>query len=379
MVSLQRAPVSCAIALLAAAAGPTLNAQGTGQSDPRQARPQAPTELAWTAALEAQFLSGGIADAERIYLSLDGTRVAALGHRDGAVAWTRDLVTTGTPVAMGNSVYVRSPEAVVALDATSGVERWRSNIGPLTKIGPSIVGNLVLAVAAPSTLVAISASDGALVWRRELTSPPMYPPTGTTERVFAALADSRVVALSSSSGTVLWDRRLSGTLAAPTHVGGRLLVGSSSKELYALDANGGQLAWRWRIGADVVGTVAGNGMVFVASRDNVLRAFEPRRGTLRWKQAISGRPTTPPRLLGLVVIVVSAATTHMFEARTGAAIGTYVGTAEVEGAAIDLLTSNTNSPVLALVMKDGRVLGLRAKPASQESTTERDSSKPGTP
>ena len=148
---------------------------------------------------------------------------------DLAPAWTfrthaDDGQPQGPPIVNGDTMFVTSAEQVIALQATTGTERWRY-VHPL----PSDVRR------PHSTNRGVALYD---------------------DMVFVGTLDAHVVALEATTGAVVWDRRIADyrhtyyITLAPLAVNGKIIVGMSGGEfgirgfITALDAGTGDEIWK---------------------------------------------------------------------------------------------------------------------------------------
>ncbi|MFB6080711.1 MAG: PQQ-binding-like beta-propeller repeat protein [Haloferacaceae archaeon] len=83
----------------------------------------------WTRGVKAGGRTALVGDGERVYYLAnrgDEPGLYALSAADGAVEWTVDVTTerVGRPVVAGESVLVRTDDALRAFDPADGAERW---------------------------------------------------------------------------------------------------------------------------------------------------------------------------------------------------------------------------------------------------------------
>lgn len=213
-----------------------------------------------------------------------------------------------------------------------------------------------------------SCTRGQIAWRTELDAPSrMRAALGADGVAYLSLTDSRVVAVSVSDGRVIWTEQLDGILSEPAAARQRVFVGSTNKVFYALDASSGRRAWYWPTGGTVLGSTADDKSVYVVSLDNIVRAFDQGSGNMRWQKPTSIRVVSPPRLAGGILIITGIRPIlASFDPGTGTPGNTFVLPAELEFAVHDSaplisLAAEPDVVSIVLVMRDGRVLGLRPK------------------
>jgi PQQ-dependent dehydrogenase (methanol/ethanol family) len=164
------------------------------------------------------------------------THYSALSHIDASnvdrlrVAWAYpmpgDSVLEATPVVVDGVMYMTQPGAVVALDARSGRQIWRSTRAQKAR-SPYEINPFNRGVAAAGP------------------------------RLFVGTLDAALVALDARSGAPLWETQVADTMlgysltSAPLVVKDKVLVGITGGEfgargfLDAYDAATGKRLWRW--------------------------------------------------------------------------------------------------------------------------------------
>lgn len=197
--------------------------------------------------------------------------------RKGEVGWT--FRTDEVPVARFGTLAL-GPETVYAvgvssgsvtwhhaIDASSGVERWRAD-GLNHSTALTVAEGTVLAGGFYGQVVAQSAEDGSERWERELR-PAVRQLAVADGRVYAASSadeDGSLVALSLSGGETAWRGRGHGVAAA-----GDGVVAAENHTLRGVDASSGDERWA-RDGVSAVRALAlADGAVVVAGEDGVVR------------------------------------------------------------------------------------------------------------
>jgi outer membrane protein assembly factor BamB len=327
--------------------------------EPRLA-PLLPSESAWLVNLPMPPSAPGAMDDTRVYVPLEGERFVALKRETGETVWTADIESQWPPLVNDGVVYVAASDELHALDAATGMHRWRVPLGRGPMAPLAIEADTIVTLVAPDAVWALRLSDGALQWSLSLG--------GTDARAMMAIdhgrifvsKDSRVVRIDLSDHKVKWDRTLPGMLGAPAIGKDRVLVGSTSNHLYALDPDRGGVEWSFQMGGDVVGAFVDGDTVFVVSFDNVLRALKRTNGNQIWKRALTTRPITAPRAVGGIVAVsgisVPLAT---FNAKTGMPIATFDAVSDLEGMPMFAAALSPYTVALVAIARDGRATGQR--------------------
>lgn len=211
--------------------------------------------------------------------------VESFDHVNRPVAATSDLVVYG-----GHMEYERTgsdPEpgegagGVVALDAATGRERWRTAVGG-TQMPVTVAGGTVFAApdkVRTSTsehqkdgtypLVALDADDGTVEWKFEARNTFYCSPAVTAEYVYFGL-DGSLWAVRTSDGSPAWSQSVDRSIErfSPLVVGGTVLVGDMDpsqgrSSVSAYDAATGDRRWSHELSEGKVSdVVAVDGAVF---------------------------------------------------------------------------------------------------------------------
>jgi outer membrane protein assembly factor BamB len=343
--------------------------------------PLLPVVQEWIATLDDAPSAAGAMDAERVYIPIQPEKLVALSRTTGAKLWTRDIESAWPPVIRGDVLYVVASDEIHALDAATGMERWRVSFdakiaAPLIAAGNQDPGaggvsvDLLIATFGKGLVAAYATDDGRMVWTRELGAASRFAPAIDGMRAVFAIDDSRAVALRLMDGRVEWEQKLDGMLNQPSYARDRIFIGSNTNFLFALDNVSGRIAWKWKTGGDVIGTAADSkGGAYYASLDNVVRGVNRGNGNQRWIKEIPTRPLLPPQVFGggmkyeeIVVLTGVTSEIDAFAAKNGAPAGMYMPPSDLQGA--PLIDSDLRPYQVAMVVitRDGRAIGL--KPSS---------------
>ena len=215
-------------------------------------------------ALDAVSRTGVTVGDGMAYLGVNGGTIYAVDLAKGKVAWTAELgrpvatqpaFTDGT-VVVGLQASRQEPHpTVVALDASTGEERWRADDESQAAIvsTASIAGGTVYVAFTGGQESSIDAFDLDTGGRRWRTRFPRFfdltattPPVVTDDAVYVTDAQGETYRLDPATGTRTWEFALNeGVLrTAPIAVGDHVLVGTIDGSLVALEASGGDLVWR---------------------------------------------------------------------------------------------------------------------------------------
>lgn len=219
--------------------------------------------------------------------------LAALDGATGAFRWERPVPREfhyGSPVAVGDTVYVDADERVIAMRASDGAEVWRAKVMSGTG-GLSTDGDRIFAAGPCGATIALSATTGSELWRHEvgcsgggsdrvavfggrLYHSSEELPRGSQQRLPNPVLDA-------GGGEVVG--RFDGRLL-PVFVDGLAVTQARDDALHAVDAATGDVRWR-NPGSFVRSPIAVGHDVY-AVRDNRLTAFSSEDGRVVWQEPL---------------------------------------------------------------------------------------------
>lgn len=218
------------------------------------------------------------------------------------LASTGAVVRTNTSVAVdGERLYVAAPDdslpseaALVALDARTGRELWRTRTAGSVRRDPVLGAGRVYALTHLNVAHALATTDGREIWRRELTPEP--PGRHRGSHTGLALSPAGLLAQVGGGPLMLLDPATGDTLA-------KLRVGSAHDTVPATDGQRAVLATLdglvgfdlpsraelWRTGPQIAlprhsAVVIDAGVAYVVGPE--LFAFSVADGALRWRRAL---------------------------------------------------------------------------------------------
>jgi outer membrane protein assembly factor BamB len=215
------------------------------------------------------------------------------GERPLAERWrvALDGTPTGAVVAAGDLALVATVDGrVVAVDAGSGVPRWRFLSGQrATAPLAAGAGVALLATAAPAgggTVFAVDLRTGEERWRLDTEAAVTVAPVVDDAGVY--VADGDVRSLETGTGAERWRQEVAGGAGA-LGVAEGTVVAAAGDGVVALDTGTGALRWGSGGGRPPVGPGIVGGLVVLAADDGlVARALAD--GAERWRAEDVGAP-----------------------------------------------------------------------------------------
>jgi outer membrane protein assembly factor BamB len=234
----------------------------------------------------------------------------AAGPALSGVKWmfrTRGPVR-GSPAVVGDAVLIGSGDGnLYALEASTGREKWRADLGDAVASAPAVAGGGVFVASRERKVTALDLATGRVRWRFQTDSDLPFEwgwdywlssPAIAGGALFVGSGDGNVYALDAATGEKLWQAATGGRVrSSPAVEDGTVYVGSMDGRLYALDAGTGKSRWVFdtdgvsidvaRAGFDrrsiVSSPAVSTDLVFVGSRDGKLYAVDRRTGKERWR------------------------------------------------------------------------------------------------
>lgn len=230
--------------------------------------------------------------------------VPLLGVR---AAWTSQVGQVAFPLephVLDSVVTVAGSDGtVVALDARTGRDLWRTHIGAKINAGVGSDGRLTAVVNSNNEVVTLE--SGRVLWRQQLAAQAYTAPLVAGGRVFVVTADRAVTAMDGASGRRLWTQqrpgdalvlKQSGVLLA---VADTLVVGQSGR-LVGLNPANGNVRWDASLASsrgtndverliDLVGRVSRVGNVVCARAfQATVGCVDSTRGQVLWSKKANG-------------------------------------------------------------------------------------------
>ena len=254
--------------------------------------------------LAAAVLAGCAAGSARPKPAELPPNVALMGVRH---AWTARIPAVNFPLqtrVVGNQVVVAGGDgSVVTLDANTGAEVARANVGTTLSAGVGSDGRTHAVVTRDNNVVALE--GGREIWRYRLPTQSYTAPLVAGGRVFVLGADRSLTALDGRAGTLLWTvqrpaeplvLRQAGVLTA---VGNTLVAGLAGR-LVGVNPDSGNVTWEAPVASargtndverlvDLVGGVRRQGNVVCARAfQAAVGCVDTYNGNVAWTRAANG-------------------------------------------------------------------------------------------
>lgn len=226
----------------------------------------APDERTIDPAALAAISAIGAPQSNDAWTQTNGGPTHAIGHLAGpaspSVAWRADMgaggdVLTATPVVAEGRVFTLDADARVTAFSTGGAEQWRVDLSPEAESGSDGFGGglafengRIFATTGFGQVVALDAATGDEIWRKQMGAPVRAAPSVSDGVVIAIARDNTAIGYAAEDGAVRWrvtgassDAGILGGASAAVSPGGVAILPFGSGELMAVRANSGQRLW----------------------------------------------------------------------------------------------------------------------------------------
>ena len=200
--------------------------------------------------------------------------------RDGEWAYPRadDLIEpiVGSPVVLGNTVYICSSDSMVyALDSRYGDELWKSEpLGDKLWVTPIIRDNTLYVSTFGGQIYALSTADGNLLpWSFKAETGFVSSPAIYEDIIIVGSFDRNLYAVRIGDDTLLWKFPAGNWFwGTPLVDEGIVYAGCLDGKVYALDALTGDKIWEFNTGDSVVASpiMADDSLVVATESGNIL-------------------------------------------------------------------------------------------------------------
>ncbi|WP_157982144.1 PQQ-binding-like beta-propeller repeat protein [Oceanicella sp. SM1341] len=269
--------------------------------------------LAWSADAgsgngSTLLTSGPVAANGRVY-TLDSSSEVTAFTSGGERVWRVDVSPEGEDgengyggglaLGEGGRLFVTTGFGqVVALDAASGEEYWRTPVRGIIRSAPTVANGRVFIVTRDDQAVALNAESGQILWRLQGAAGVTGIMGGASPAVDDVLAvlpfsSGEVTGALAASGRRIWTAAIAGgrrgyaradigdITGDPVILGDTIFVANQSGRLVSIDRRTGQRNWTANHGSINAVQPAGNSLFVLSDTAKLLRLDAP-SGALVW-------------------------------------------------------------------------------------------------
>lgn len=345
--------LSC-VAMAASLAGCSSLNPFAGKSAPRNPpavlediKPTLAVRTTWSTSIGGSgtfVFSPAIADGSVYAVAADGS-LARIDAASGHQLWR---INVGTPLTAGvgsdgATVAVAAEKGVLMAFDSDGKLRWKAQASSEILSAPAVGQGLVIARSVDNRIAAFDVESGARRWVAQRTSPPLTLRTApgiviAGPTVFVAMPGGRLLALALANGGARWEvavgdprgttelERIADLSGMPVVAGQDVCAVAYQGRVACFDALTGTPRWGKEMSSDV-GVAVDERFVFAADEHGAVTAFARDTGSGAWRNSkLKNRRLSAPVPIGSAVAVGDAQGYIHFLSREDGAFLARVGT-----------------------------------------------------
>ncbi|VAW53144.1 Outer membrane protein YfgL, lipoprotein component of the protein assembly complex (forms a complex with YaeT, YfiO, and NlpB) [hydrothermal vent metagenome] len=252
-----------------------------------------------------------------VTISRDGV-LSIIGLKTGVFEQEIELDSTISAGIGGNEnvwLVATRDAYVIAVDAKSRRERWRTRVPSEVLAKPAIYQDMVIIRTIDGKILSLDINSGKIRWQYQRAIPDLTL-RGTSEpviargKIFVGLSDGRLIAISPDNGEVIWDVALSiptgrseiqrlVDIDGDAQLYGRVLYAASFQgRIAAIDVDRGQFLWA-RDFSTHTGVLLDDKALYSSDDQGHIWALDRLNGATIWKQEkLAHRKLTRPTIIG---------------------------------------------------------------------------------
>lgn len=216
--------------------------------------------------------------------------LCAFENEEGERIFT-DQLSGGTfyqskPTAADGKLVFGTPSGFLfSVDAETGEENWKFEMGAAISVGPAIADGKIYAGQQGSErfFYCLDANTGALVWKQTIPGGWVWGSAAVDDGlVYVPTVNGYAVCLDGETGHIVWMYPTAKSVPAEPAIDGDLVYfGSWSHSLYAFNKKTGEIVWKENgIGLDSGTLIAQDGKIYLPSGTNIFKYFDALTGEL---------------------------------------------------------------------------------------------------
>lgn len=289
--------------------------------------------LIWKLDTRGPVYASPVVDDGKVYYGSKEGYLVAVDAATGDERWRFDVggaIIRASPVVQDGVLYLGAGFVMIALDPATGQERWRQPIEFAGSSSPVVANGVVYMCSEQGTLYTFDAATGEPGWTFPVEGLFFSSPAFAEGSLYVGSDNGDIYALDTETGRQRWRAATEGAVfASPAVAGGVVYVSSKSGMLFAFDAVNGQKRWTFNAGGDSSPAIVGE-TVYVGSDDGGLHAVDARTGESRWLSATGAPIHSSPAVAGNTVYVGSGTTVYAFDATSGDQVWRYPTSEPIE-------------------------------------------------
>lgn len=190
------------------------------------------------------------------------------------------------PTAADGSVYFGTPSGFLySVDAETGKENWKFEMGAAISVGPAIADGKIYVgqQGGERFFYCVNAKDGSLVWKQTIPGGWVWGSATVDDGlVYIPTVNGFAVCMDGKTGHIIWMYPTNKSIPAEPAIDGDIVYfGSWSRSLYAFDKKTGKILWKANgIGLDSGTLIAQDGKIYLPHHDNIFMYFNSKTGEI---------------------------------------------------------------------------------------------------
>jgi outer membrane protein assembly factor BamB len=190
------------------------------------------------------------------------------------------------PTAHRGNIYFGTPAGFLhAVDARSGKELWKFEMGGAISVGPACDDGKIYAgqQGGERFFYCIDAQNGSLIWKQTIPGGWVWGSAKVDEGlVYVPTVNGYAVCLDGKTGHIVWMFPTAMSVPAePAIDGDSVYFGSWSRSIYAFDKKNGEVVWKQNgVGLDSGTLIAYQGRIYVPHHKNIFMALDAKGGDI---------------------------------------------------------------------------------------------------
>jgi outer membrane protein assembly factor BamB len=317
-------------------------------------------------------------DSNAVYASNANGEIIKLDAATGRQLWR---VNIGEPISGGvgigaGVVLVGSKKGFVhAYDAATGKPSWKAKVSSEILSVPRYFDGMAIVRTGDNHIFGLDATDGSRKWVYERASPALTLRSSVGlvvdgGAVYAGFAGGKMVAIRADNGKLIWEatvaqpkgvteiERIADITSLPVVDGALVYAVAYQGKIAAVDRATGRVAWSRDI-SSFSGLNVEDGKIFVSHTLGAVYSLDFGTGKTFWRQgALANRRLTAPLPMGAVIAVGDLEGYVHFLSRDEGNFGARI---KLDGNAVMSLVPGTTSSQLIAETRDGGLYAISIK------------------
>lgn len=282
--------------------------------------PAANPRLAWRFDTGSEILASPIVADGTVFVANRAGYLYAVDAASGQQLWRLEVgqyVQRTTPVYRNGALYLVAGFNTIAVDADTGDIRWSTTIRYAGTASPAVASGIVYVVSQEGWLYALSTKDGSELWKTATDGVSFGSPSVAGDRLVVGTDSGRVLAMNPETGRQAWRRDLDASVyTTPVITDKTVWIVTADGQLHGLDLEDGVDRVSLETTSELTVTASGDS-VYVPSGDGGLYAFEPESGEVQWFASAGGPVKAGPVQSGSQIVIAGGNRIAGIDAATG--------------------------------------------------------------